>query len=841
MSIKRNRSIFSKVFTFLMASMLIISSVLAQELSYDDFDENTLMDLEDVIVTGVASQSQTKLESTIAITVLNSEDMAKIQPQSIADLLESVPGFFPEDSGGETKNNLSARGTFGNDNNLIGMHADGLPTAYGDILQQSLSKVDLMNERLEVIRGGTSGIVSPRGTVSMINLITRKGTSDREGMVRVTYADYGSTRTDMYYSGPLTDEWVFALGGYYRSGDGLRDRGFRADIGGQFRVNLTRKLEAGSLTLRYHYLDDQNAFYLPIPLTGDNGDTILGGIDVNDGTLASVDNRFAVVPTPEGQESYDLQTGLSSKANIFGLDFDKKWGNSGWSMKEQFKYTSYSTKGNAVYPRGNNELQPARDRLAAEAAGLLAAFPSATKVGYAYATTGELIPDSEIDTLNGNGLTQKLEFRHFGSEMRQWVNQLTVRHETEKNSAALGSVIIDAVYPELFRFRNRFLSDISDGARKLDIVALNASNNVVGQLTKNGFSDLSAERSDGKGELQSTSLFFLDEYKVNDNLRLDIGLRWEEYTNTGVAKQNDANVAIVGSQNDPLVLVDDSVKVWPNGNTAAFGHKSNDTAWSVGFNYRLNTTTAFYGHYTDTFFLQSELFREVSDIGRASGPRFGTREVTSKLKFFELGVRYSGAKLGLSATLYNTTFQPISLNVQVSDGADGFIDSNVKAMTEAWGIEYEAQWNLSDWFTLEIIGVLQDTQLKDVKGLLGGVNAEGNQIQRVPNVQTRISPEFHIADNTDIFFTYHYMSKRYENLANTAPLPSYATLSAGIQVKLSDELTLMFKGTNLTNEIGLSEGNFRDTSTLTGADIGNTYYARSIFGRTVSASASYSF
>ena len=61
-----------------------------------------------------------------------------------------------------------------------------------------------------------------------------------EGEAQVTYADFGSIRTDLFYGGPLpgTNDWFGSIGGYYRRGDGIKDVGYLADHGGQVRASL---------------------------------------------------------------------------------------------------------------------------------------------------------------------------------------------------------------------------------------------------------------------------------------------------------------------------------------------------------------------------------------------------------------------------------------------------------------------------------------------------------------------------------------------------------------------------------------------------------------------------
>ena len=59
-------------------------------------------------------------------------------------------------------------------------------------------------------------------------------------------------------------------------------------------------------------------------------------------------------------------------------------------------------------------------------------------------------------------------------------------------------------------------------------------------------------------------------------------------------------------------------------------------------------------------------------------------------------------------------------------------------------------------------------------------------------------------------------------------------------VDLDSHLRLQVAGANLTNEIGLTEGNPR-TDALVGQGTGDAIYARPIFGRTLRLSLTYSW
>jgi outer membrane receptor for ferrienterochelin and colicin len=112
-------------------------------------------------------------------------------------------------------------------------------------------------------------------------------------------------------------------------------------------------------------------------------------------------------------------------------------------------------------------------------------------------------------------------------------------------------------------------------------------------------------------------------------------------------------------------------------------------------------------------------------------------------------------------------------------------------------------------------------------------------VQRQPKFQYRFTPSYRlpVADYALRFYgTYAHIGARWADQQNTQYLPAYNTLDLGILAEISDKLEFRVTGTNVNNEIGLTEGNSR----LVGGSSG-PIIARPIFGRTWEASLNYRF
>ena len=85
------------------------------------------------------------------------------------------------------------------------------------------------------------------------------------------------------------------------------------------------------------------------------------------------------------------------------------------------------------------------------------------------------------------------------------------------------------------------------------------------------------------------------------------------------------------------------------------------------------------------------------------------------------------------------------------------------------------------------------------------------------------------------------IGRRYSDPTNQQVLPSYYTLDAGIVSELSDHFEVRLQGSNLTDQLGLTEGNAR-IAIGTGSGISNNLeLARPIFGREVNVQLRYKF
>jgi outer membrane receptor protein involved in Fe transport len=121
-------------------------------------------------------------------------------------------------------------------------------------------------------------------------------------------------------------------------------------------------------------------------------------------------------------------------------------------------------------------------------------------------------------------------------------------------------------------------------------------------------------------------------------------------------------------------------------------------------------------------------------------------------------------------------------------------------------------------------------------------NLSGNQVQRVPKVDLRLTPSWRIPTDVGsfrLFGTWTHVGQRYSDPQNLQPLPAYDTLDLGASASLANGVDLRLAVNNATDTLGLTEGNPRVSGSGQGS--GGAIMARPLFGRTYMVSVGYSF
>jgi outer membrane receptor protein involved in Fe transport len=158
----------------------------------------------------------------------------------------------------------------------------------------------------------------------------------------------------------------------------------------------------------------------------------------------------------------------------------------------------------------------------------------------------------------------------------------------------------------------------------------------------------------------------------------------------------------------------------------------------------------------------------------------------------------------------------------------------------ATGIELEGEAHPIAHVSVTMSGSWLDARYHDFFTDRGATDLTGNRVQRQPEWQWRLTPAYETeidGRKARASLTLAYMGARFSDVQNEQVLPAFYTIDAAASIELTSRLRIQANATNLTNTIGLTEGNPR---TL-GPQGNGAIFGRPILGRSVQLSASYGF
>jgi outer membrane receptor protein involved in Fe transport len=210
--------------------------------------------------------------------------------------------------------------------------------------------------------------------------------------------------------------------------------------------------------------------------------------------------------------------------------------------------------------------------------------------------------------------------------------------------------------------------------------------------------------------------------------------------------------------------------------------------------------------------------------------------VAPQVDSYEGGLKVSADVVSLFATVFHNRFEGLATTVITSGAPIASIGG-----ARATGVELEGRVGPFYGFTLSGSGTYLDAKYRDFFTDAGATDLSGNRVQRQPKWQWRITPAYEVAFGDEAkagaFVTLGYTGDRFSDVQNAQVLPSFYKLDAGLTVDLNRQVQLQLLGDNLTDEIGLTEGNPRTLGTQGSGAI----FARPILGRSVRFGAAFKF
>ena len=799
----------------------------------------------DIVVTGQTTRNRPLITSSADITFATAEDIARKAPRSTADLLELVPGIFVEGTAGELSNNYSVRGLQGGGQRFIQLEEDGLPIIYGGGGADFFFSNDITIDRLEAVKGGSSGVLTVNGAGATINFLSRTPNFTKsEGLARFTAYNYGQRRGDFYYSAPISDKLAFNIGGYIQTNPGVRQNPFNYD-GYRLKAMLEYRFDGGGyVRLTGKIGDIKAAYYADQPYAYNNGTpSSITGLDTQFGNVGGTAFSRISVPVStfveaDGFRDFRYDQGVRVKTKQIRLDFEKPLTDT-IDLFARARYLGLTDDFNGLFPgsgTGNAGLASAVDYLTPGAAspigGLLAAgqavFPTTVRFGIRNLRTGTVTGSNQtgvLNALNGNGFLQQTTLNHDFQSGHDFGSNFGARWEY-KGGGFTNSLTAGILYYDVSRFQNQsatsaVVNDVKTNSDIYDIVALNAANNVIGTLTDTGqisYGNWGAGIRQSKDS--SVSIYANDEVSIGDHLHIDGGLRWESDS----AEFYDGNSAAVNQPVQPGLInaaVVPTVGSTFNGTYTVTKKTQRKLAWTIGANYLFTPNLSVYARYADGF--------QTNGVNPTTG-----------IELYEAGIRYKYRRLiDATVTVFRTNFRDQFYNF--IDPVNPTIQTTFLADLGTTGVEVDALIRPISWFAVDLSGVFQKPKLNNLR--LNGVaqpTFDGNRPERTPATLFTITPTVTLPHKLgEVYGRYKYIGNIFADSGNGVSLPAYGVTSLGVNLNVTERLQVGFNADNVFDVVGLTEGNPRQGQTQNAAS--GFFYARGIAGPTYGGSVTLKF
>jgi vitamin B12 transporter len=215
----------------LAAGLSIALGLIAAPALAGSFGDAQATDLDDVVVTATRT-AQTQDATLAAVTVITREEIDRLQPASLPDLLRVTPGATLSNNGGMGKeSSLFLRGTE-SDHTLVLI--DGVKMGSATLGKAALQDIPVDQiERIEIVRGPFSSLYGSEAIGGVIQIFTRRPHAAFSPNFSFAAGNHRTARTAFGLSGRGDDGW-YSLNLAHERTDGINScegHGFPVFVG----------------------------------------------------------------------------------------------------------------------------------------------------------------------------------------------------------------------------------------------------------------------------------------------------------------------------------------------------------------------------------------------------------------------------------------------------------------------------------------------------------------------------------------------------------------------------------------------------------------------------------
>ncbi|WP_199098851.1 TonB-dependent receptor [Dyella sp. ASV21] len=798
-------------------------------------DQKSAKTLDQVVVTGTsAAGGLKKIDASYSVVSVSAADIKMANPKSTADLLKVSPGMWPESTGGQTGANIEIAGFPGGGDapffttQMMGSPLYGMPTL-SFFETTSIFRLDDTVERAEILQGGPSVVYGDGQMGATANFILKQGTDVPSGSIGVTYGSEGLWRTDAFLGFKIADKWYGSIGGFYRDSDGVRSPGYSADKGGQFTATLSHDMDNGTLVFYARQLNDRNQFITPIPLIqrGSDNFSAYPGFDPLTDTYYSKDIQHVNLPGyPGGGTSANLANGRGAKFSFFGFNFDYDLGD-GWNLSDKFLMNGGDADTNALFSGTNPaSLTDELYNLGTDFGGFKLPPGSATAT---YVNGGGAVDPNQSVIHQG--------WWYIHKHLKNINNDFRLSKELfDGNTLTAGVYLAHYTDDDAWNLGNQMLMTNTPNARPIKVSYVGTDGKTYQLTDYQGLLDYGSYNITESGRSTNKAFYLSDSWRI-DRWLIDASARIEN-------QDSSLRVCNLTNQNldgNPLTLYDNEVPVC-NGTFATTDYNKTHTSWTVGVNYELADNMSVYA--------RANKGAHFGDFDNAlRGNTTGNTPPLQKVQNFEFGYKFQNKYVYADISAYHRQFS--GLPYQPTNGEGVPVGSPLLYGSDSKGINMVGAVTPVENLKLQLVANYLDGHYSHYAACIPYVNQvtgngcayiNGVQLQRQPKFRYMFTPSYTMPfswGDVMAFVTYTHVGPHTQDQTGLQQLGTYYTLDFGIVADIQKTWELRLQGTNITNQLGLTESNSRIFGSAAGA--GGVILARPLEGREVNFQVKYKF
>jgi outer membrane receptor protein involved in Fe transport len=747
-------------------------------------------EVEVIVVTGV-SRATSVFRSSASVSVISEEKIQNLGARSVNELFRSVPGVKAEDTGGDANANIKVRGMpiASGGSRYLSLQENGLPILLvGDVAfstADSYMRVDTTIGSVQSIRGGSASTQAPNAAGGIINFISRKPT-ERGGSVAFTSGlDYEALRIDGEFGNVLDNGIYYHVGGFIRSGEGVRDTVDNLEEGFQIKASIGKDFERGNVVVHIKHLDDRVPTFLPMPAVVRNDGSIgpLNGLDLGKGTtslgIADVALRLGDVrdQPKEGFEARMTSIGVAGSyefTDALSVDAKARWAEISGNFYSPFPAGRASTNSDG-----------------------------SSNINFVLFNTA--VPD--VGNLFGD---VALKWKGSAVTLKGGVFYAKQNSEQQWSFNDARAILRGGRY-------------ITNEASSTFLNPANGSF-INGQSFGNAnFGNCCTVSWDF--EIEQVSPYFSANFDFD---ALTIEASYRQTSNSVSGKYISFGNAIIGpfdaNGNGSIGRNEQTVQRFNPAAQVRTNYDADFDSYALGANYRVNDRFAVFANISKGASLTAPdrstgNLVVVNRVGTApDGDLF-----LNFVEQFELGMRFRFDAGRLSVVYFKA---------DVSEAAqfEASTRSVIQTEFESSGLEIEGDFSIGNGF-----GITGNLTLTDAEITGPASNGNlGNRPRRQAPYTLNLNPTYS-GNGFDVGLNVFSTGAAPVQDSNQFDLPGYTTVGAYLNYALTEKVTLSVAGNNLLDEVGFTEGEEGNPA------IGDFVRFRPINGRTISATVRYTF